>query len=123
MRDFYQIVSALMLFMLCLNGGFWFIGNALGIPGIAVFSTDFETLNDDYNTTAQGFDDDGGFNPVLIFGDFGKGINVFMELISGKYVLQTMTNFGFSDAFVFPLQVIVAFLTVVSLIYLVSGRQ
>lgn len=123
MRDLYQIVVALFMFMLCINGGFWFIGNALGIPGIAVYSTDFETLNQTYGNQANEFEDDGGFNPALIFGDFGRGITVFMELISGKYVLATMTNFGLSESFILPIQVIVGFMTVVSLVYLVSGRQ
>lgn len=123
MRDIYQIVIAFYLFMLCINLGFYFVGGALGIPGISSYSTNFNTLNSTYNSQAQSYAQGGGFNTALIFGDFGKGITDFMSIISGKYVLDTMTNIGMPDSLVLPMQVIVGFMAVVSLIYLVSGRQ
>lgn len=124
MRDIYQIVIAIYLFFLCINMGFWFLGNALNIPLITGYSTDFNTLQDTYNSTAGDFQGGNAFNAAFIFGDFGKAINTFFGIISGAYVLNTMTIMGFSEYFVLPMQVIiVGFMSVISLIYLVSGRQ
>ena len=123
MRDLMQITLAVSLFGLIMNGSFYFVGTALGVPAIVGYSSDLQAIENNLDTQAQSFNNTGGFNPALIFGDFGKAITVFMNLISGHYFLIVLTSFGFAESFVFMLQVVFGFLTVASLIYLVSGRQ
>lgn len=122
MRDLYQNLILINFLFICINLGFYFIGNAFTQPTISGKSLNFTTLNSDSNSTVQGFQGGGGFNTAFIFGDFGKAITVFMNLISGGYVVNTLTVLGFPDYFVIPFQAILGIGTVVSLIYLVSGR-
>lgn len=123
MREALVILLSLYGFMLCINAGFWWIGNSLGIEGIADQSLDFGTLNNTFTGQAEDFESGGGFNFDFIFGDFGKGLTSFWNLVSGKYFLDTLNNIGIDPNLIFPLQVIVVgYLAVIVGIYYISGR-
>lgn len=122
MRVLFEIVLAFNLFVLCINVGFYFIGNGLGIDSVSNMSLDVETINSELNSTSQDFGTQGGFNPELIFGDFGRAITLFMQIISGGYILETLTNVGLSQDLIIPMQMVIGFSTVISLLYLLSGR-
>lgn len=123
MREALVILLSLYGFFLCVNLGFWWIGNTLGVESLTGNSIDFETLNSTMAGHADDFESGGGFNFDFIFGDFGKGLTQFWNIISGGYLLATMTNIGFDENFIFPLQVIaVGYLGVIAGVYYISGR-
>lgn len=118
-----HILFALYLFIFCVNLGFYFIGNSFGISSISQRSIDFNELNNTLKTRGENFETN-AFDPTFIFGDFGKGAGEFWDLLSGGYVLETFGNMGFSEFFIFPLQVIFfGFLLLGGLVYYISGRQ
>ena len=81
------------------------------------------TLVADVNSITVSFDDGGGdWNPVLIFGDFTRTITVFMEIISGGYIVTTLENLGLPAFFTVQFQTILGVMTLGSLGYLISGR-
>ncbi|WP_431753939.1 hypothetical protein [Nitrososphaera sp.] len=82
----------------------------------------FTTLQTSVNATTDIFGAGGGFNTAFIFGDFGKAITVFMQMISGGYIVETLQLLYFPDYFLVPFQAIVGVMTLGGLIYLVSGR-
>lgn len=122
MQPLLHMVLAFNLFIFCINVGFYFIGNGLGIDGVSKMSMDVTTTTANLNSTSQEFSSEGGFNPELIFGDFGRAITLFMQMISGGYVLDTMQSVGLSEYLILPIQMVLGFMTVGSLLYLLSGR-
>ena len=112
-----------MLFTICLNCGFFFIGNALEIPGIANHSLDFDQLKNDVENQTETAVDDNSWDPTLIFGNFLAGAQVVLNIISNGYVIDTMTNIGFSEDFTFPMQAIWGVVSCLSVVYMISGRQ
>jgi hypothetical protein len=98
--------------------------NAAFYPGTETLQpkVNFTTLQADVNSTTAGFGDGSGFNVDFIFGDYGKAITVFMNMISGGYIVQTMELLAFPDYFTIPFQAIIGVMTLGGLIYLVSGR-
>jgi hypothetical protein len=81
-----------------------------------VANATIHTQTGEYNST-------GGFNIELIFGDFTKALSTFVNLATGAFVVSTLTNIGFPSTFVIPFQVILGFFGLISLAYLISGRQ
>jgi hypothetical protein len=123
MQAWFSAVLTLNLFFFCINLGLYMVN--------AAFYTDtetlqpkvnFTTLQADVNSTTAGFGDGNGFNTAFIFGDYGKAITVFMNMISGGYIVQTLELFAFPDYFTIPFQAIIGVMTLGGLIYLVSGR-
>lgn len=118
-------------FFLCISAGFWYFGKELENSGIVTEgnnpilgrSLDFDEVNTGFNSTAAGYEGGAGFNPSFIFGDFGKGITEFMNIVSGGYVLQMMTKLGFPQSFQTIMQVLVmGFGAIGALVYYISGR-
>lgn len=115
-------MAYLFVFFLCINFGLWFIGSSLDLDSIKGMSIDFQAQNITLQNQINTFESGGGFDLDLIFGDFRKAINVFMQMISGGYVVNTLTSLGFPEDFTLPMRVVIGFMTIGSLIYLVSGR-
>src|SRR6185503_16222728 len=111
------------VFILCLSAGLWFFGEQLAIPAIADKSLPLDELADGYNSTVLGYEGGAGFNPVFLFGDYGKSITEFLNIIFGGYLYKMLLLFGFAQSFITGMVVITGFLVVGTLIYLVSGRQ
>lgn len=123
MRDALVMLIGAYLFILCVNGALWFLGNAFGLDTVSGLSLNFTSLNTNLTNQGKEFGEDGGFNPELIFGDFGKGITQFWQLISGGFLMEFMERLGLDSNFILPMQVtVVGFLGVIAGIYYISGR-
>ena len=123
MRDFFQMVLVLDLLFFCINLGLYMV-NAAFYPGTETLQpqVNFTALNSNSTDIADSFEGGGGFNTAFIFGDFGKAITVFFQMISGGYIAETLQLLSFPVYFTFPFQAIVGTMTVGALVYLVSGR-
>lgn len=123
MRDFFQMVLVLDLFFFCINLGLYMVNSAF-YPDTETLQpvVNFTQLNENSTAIADGFGGGGGFNTAFIFGDFGKAITVFMQMISGGYIVETLQLLAFPAYFTIPFQAIVGIMTVGALVYLVSGR-
>lgn len=124
MRVLYEIAVAFSLFILMINFAFYWIGNSLGIDSVANLSNNFLETNATIAAQVDGIDtSENAFNPALIFGDFFGAVNLFIDFISGGFILNTLQGFGFDIYFLTGIQVMMGALTLFSIIYLISGRQ
>lgn len=125
MREFFQIVLLITLFVYCINLFLVFIGAQMGIEQIsnmtipaAVADASIDQSFDSLNSTATG-----GFNTALTFGDWIKPINSFISIVSLQAFIDMMQKMGFPESFTAPMGYITAILGIGSFMYLISGRQ
>ena len=123
MQAWFSAVLTINLFFFCINMGLYMV-NAAFYPDTDTLQpkVNFTSLKGNVSTITDGFETDGGFNTAFIFGDFAKAITVFMQMISGGYIVETLQLLAFPVYFTLPFQAIVGVMTVGGLIYLVSGR-
>lgn len=121
MREFMYMVLSAQLFVICISGGMWFFGSELGITAIADRSLDMDALTNSFNATAQDYQTD-PFNAIFIFGDFGRAITEFLNIVSGGYIFSMMGLFGFAQSFITGVQVAFGLGVIMTLVYLISGR-
>ena len=123
MRVILEIAIALNFFILVINGAFFWIGSALDIDSITAKSNNFLVTNATIAEQVEGIDtSESAFNPALIFGDFFGAVNMFVNFISGGYLFGTLSSLGFDIYFQTLFQVLVGFMTLFSIVYLISGR-
>ena len=117
------MVLVLDLFFFCINLGLYMV-NAAFYPDTETLQpkVNFTSLQGNVSTITDSFEGGGGFNTAFIFGDFGKAITVFVLMISGGYIVETLQLLYFPIYCTLPFQAIIGTLTVGGLIYLVSGR-
>jgi hypothetical protein len=125
------MLISVYLFFLCVSAGFWYFGVELQRAGVFTEgnnpaidrSLNFTTLNNNFNSTAEGYEGGAGFNPAFIFGDFGKAITEFMNVVTGGYAVQMLGKLGFPESMQTIVQtIVVGFGSIGALIYLISGR-
>lgn len=119
------MLGTALLFM-AINGAIWLVGTSLNnsfLLGSAISpSTTSAGLNGSINTLPT----NGGFNTDFIFGDWTKPINTGWNLISGGYILNTLSNLGMlglAGNFIVFFQMLVLFMTLGTVLYWFSGRQ
>jgi hypothetical protein len=126
------ILLSTYFFLLLVNGAFWWFGTELENAGlINPFNNPIKDKGDgfieqgtQFNDTINSFEGGGGFNPIFLFGDFGKGVTAFFQAVSGGYVMDTLGRLGMSEVFQTYMQIVVlGFLGVGTLIYYISGRS
>jgi hypothetical protein len=128
MQAFFQIVLTLDLFFLCINLGLYMANSAFfpdeanSAHPVIPQAVNFTQLNENSTAIADSFEGGGGFNTAFIFGDFGRAITVFFQMVSGGYIVDTLNVLGFPGYFTVALQAIVGTMTIGALVYLVSGR-
>lgn len=121
MQQFMAMVLSIQIFVISVSAAFYFFGTELGISALTDRSLDLTHLQTTLNSTAQSYQTN-PFNAALIFGDFGRGITNFMNIISGGYLFTLMAKFGMAQSFIYGVQIIFGIGVVMTLIYLVSGR-
>lgn len=121
MQQLMAMVLSLELFVMCISTGFWFFGEQLNMSTIKHYSLNITTLNRSFNATVLGYETN-PYNPAFIFGDFGRGITQFMQIVTGNYFFGIMGLFGFPESFIIAVSVIYFFAVIGTLIYLISGR-
>jgi len=121
MQELMRIVLSIEMFIMCISCGMWFFGEQLNMTTIKNMSLPLETLASNFNATVLGYETN-PYNPAFIFGDFGRAITQFMQIVSGNYVFNIMGLFGMPISFIVGVSVIYFFAVLGTLIYLISGR-
>lgn len=112
-----QALVRLFFFMLCLNIGI-FVATAETPFGVDLGGdSNLNVLNQQLEQQTESVR-----VSVIPFGDFVAGAQMFFNILGGGYVLQTLQLFNFVPSFIFGIQIILTFATVMSLLYIVSNR-
>lgn len=112
-----QVLIRLYLLMICINGGIYFITSATpfgvdlgGNSNLLLLGSQLEEQKKSLNIS------------VIPLGDFIAGLQVLLNVISGSFILSTLQLFNLSSSFITVLEILLSFATVMSIIYMISGR-
>lgn len=112
-----QVLIRLYLLMICLNGGIYFITTSTPFGVDLGGNTNLILLGDTFEEQKKSLQ-----ISVIPLGDFIAGLQVLINVISGSFIISTLQLFGLSSSFITVLQIILSFATVMSIIYMISGR-
>ena len=120
-----RTILSLMIFMYCINFGFYFLGSTLQIPSILQISqVNFSTEATKYAQLANSTATTTSFlSPLSVFGDFATGLNILWNLVSGGMIIHTVQSIvGMPSAMVLFTQVLVSVAQILGVLYMISGR-
>lgn len=123
-----QTILSIWVFTLCLNLGFFFIGNVLGISSLQHTYIDPQAyIQSQTALVKNSTGGNEGFNTVFVFGDFIKAINMFLALYTNQPLIDMIglicLNCQGIVYFTLPLQAIFAILNTIAIIALLRGVQ
>jgi hypothetical protein len=122
-----QTVYNMVILYACLNTGVGVLAEAFGVDiGIPVIDA-LDDLTTQQNTISQIVNDDGGFDAALIFGDWLTVGRMFVNMITGGYMigmlhLMAQAGINFPPIFTAGMGALSAIAFVWGIMYLVSGR-
>ena len=122
MQAFFSITLAI----LCINIGTFFVGNLMGIDTLINASIDPADLNGEFQGQVDSLQpNEGGFNPLLTFGDYTKAIEFLEGIFAAGWIVNMIQLVCFDcpglEYFTIPLQSVIFLLNVIAIIGLLRG--
>jgi hypothetical protein len=121
-----QAILSIMLAVLCINVGIYFVGNLMGIDTLTNAALDPTELQNDLEGEINTLNpDEGGINPIFSFGDFEKAIEIFEGIFAGGWIVDIIQGVCFNcpglEYFTAPLQIVLLLLNVFGVLGFLRG--
>lgn len=121
-----QAILSIMLAVLCINIGLYFVGNLMGIDTLSNAALNATTLQTDLEGEINSLNpDQGGINPIFSFGDFEKALEIFEGIFAGGWIVNIIESVCFNcsglEYFTIPLQLVLLLLNVFGVMGFLRG--